>query len=1130
MSVSPGGEESSFSAVMEDLSSTSQSQDDHSDIAASLFALTPNPSNYMMKFLSDANGEQMPILGEYFGVALAFAALGALIRETKATPEAKLSPKLQRLGLQVMLKSAMDRLQALAVNAQDLEQKVKDGREATRRDVEAWEAERRTLIQKLLVAEAQIASVERSRQEDAKTNERVAGMFASHEQTWKVERKKLKREVELLRDEIVALRNRGLLQIGDGEEECEECKAKVQELEKLEGQLCEKEFLMGQAMQEARADQHERNQLAGKLAMVELCVSDLKEKLSREMAKNAELQEVIADVRRKHEETENKLMCAMSELDTGRREMESVSAAKMNQNAIIEELLDNLKLLQKDVNEKEEVIAALMKKSNTERKEREELFNHLAQTKSKRKAAETEKDRWKRLAEERARNMVPAPQRGLRRSLGSKAELDKLSEIQRIHNEEVHGLRSMYTSKLESLQGELKNYEEKVTKLEAKILVHSAQSMKRKPKHDDRSAAGKKAREHVDCHEVVTLLESLVPEVDVMQIDGFGSEIRELPMTVGALKDWLKQWLEVVKTHQAQQLEKGHCRELNAFERQMRLKDERLECFRQQLMSMDTESSNMKSELEVLKSNMKSETEELTSKMAAAVEEKNRAERAVEGKDKELRAMMKSMLKNSEGSPAPDAVDLDKLSHYDAQQRVLILLQKELNDARNKLDDVEAAHQKILLKVAEETEAEIRQKDHQLAIAEAKLCQLRIQIDNEKRATPNRTPELATPPELTVPDKVYKIAVVGSQEVDIKNAISTACNEVEKLADKIAEVRKQMMESDDNYDGGQLEELMDQAAAVSNSGKKLSLLRNAISIEELNDTRVTLFRDFQTTTTVHLEAVASQNLPPGREDFVSAMEQETLDQPRDHTEEASTSYGTNSGPPEVSEEGITTSNLDAEPEVSSKREQDGDQAIFYLESTDSELEERERESDLRTRSSRKRERRKTLKEYFLDSPPEHAVENAFQVPPAIDLAATKEIPISASQGTGLPIVKKKKALAEITPSQENVKLNVTNSKSPPLFATPLFDRIKSRRREFNKTREDIQVLGLALEVRKIEEQLFQIDRKCASQLDVAVTPKPDSTIAKITPGRLNKRYTALTGKVGQFAKQMVGYSILIKFC
>lgn len=142
-------------------------------------------------------------------------------------------------------------------------------------------------------------------------------------------------------------------------------------------------------------------------------------------------------------------------------------------------------------------------------------------------------------------------------------------------------------------------------------------------------------------------------------------------MTTVALKDWLKQWLEVVKAQHAQHLEQRHWRELDAFERQMRLKDERLESFRWQLLSMESEFSKMKSELEMLKS-----------RLAMAVDEKRRAERAVEVKDKELRALMKtSMLQNSEGSSAPDP-RFDQLSHHEAQQRILILLQKELNDAK----------------------------------------------------------------------------------------------------------------------------------------------------------------------------------------------------------------------------------------------------------------------------------------------------------------------------------------------------------------------------------------------------------------------------------------------------------------
>jgi hypothetical protein len=136
-------------------------------------------------------------------------------------------------------------------------------------------------------------------------------------------------------------------------------------------------------------------------------------------------------------------------------------------------------------------------------------------------------------------------------------------------------------------------------------------------------------------------------------------------MTIMALKDWLKLWLEVVKAHHAQHLEQRHWRELDAFERQMRLKDERLESFRWQLLSMESESSKLRSELEMVKS-----------RLAMAVDEKCRAERAVEVKDKERRALMKTMV--SEESSPPDP----QLSHHEAQQRVLILLQKELNDVK----------------------------------------------------------------------------------------------------------------------------------------------------------------------------------------------------------------------------------------------------------------------------------------------------------------------------------------------------------------------------------------------------------------------------------------------------------------
>lgn len=136
------------------------------------------------------------------------------------------------------------------------------------------------------------------------------------------------------------------------------------------------------------------------------------------------------------------------------------------------------------------------------------------------------------------------------------------------------------------------------------------------------------------------------------------------------MKDWLKNWLQAVKSQHAQHLEQRHWRELDAFERQMRVKDERMESFRWQLVGMETDFKKMKSELETLRS-----------RLAMAMDAKCRAEREVEGKDKELRALLKTMLHNSETLSAPTS-DLDEISHHEAQQRVLTLLQKELKDAK----------------------------------------------------------------------------------------------------------------------------------------------------------------------------------------------------------------------------------------------------------------------------------------------------------------------------------------------------------------------------------------------------------------------------------------------------------------
>ena len=110
----------------------------HLELVNPRMELTPGRRNLMSKYLSLNEEEPWPLLEEYFGVALAFAALGALIRGSNGknmTTEVKFStPKLQRIALQDMLSGTMERLHSLARNAQDLQEKLtktRDAREKT---------------------------------------------------------------------------------------------------------------------------------------------------------------------------------------------------------------------------------------------------------------------------------------------------------------------------------------------------------------------------------------------------------------------------------------------------------------------------------------------------------------------------------------------------------------------------------------------------------------------------------------------------------------------------------------------------------------------------------------------------------------------------------------------------------------------------------------------------------------------------------------------------------------------------------------------------------------------------------------------------------------------------------------
>ncbi len=70
-------------------------------------------------------------------------------------------------------------------------------------------------------------------------------------------------------------------------------------------------------------------------------------------------------------------------------------------------------------------------------------------------------------------------------------------------------------------------------------------------------------------------------------------------------------------------------------------------------------------------------------------------------------------------------------------------------------------------------------------------------------------------------------------------------------------------------------------------------------------------------------------------------------------------------------------------------------------------------------------------------------------------------------------------------------------------------------------------MGLALEVRRIEQQLAVINKvplTCKTEVDAIPFEAQDTLQTKaMAPRKQSKRYAALTGKVSQLAKQIVSY-------
>lgn len=208
------------------------------------------------------------------------------------------------------------------------------------------------------------------RMEDAKANDRVVGIFASHEQSWISDRRRLKHQIHALVNELQCLKARN-------EEAVTRLNKRAVEAE-CATRLKEEAF----AVEERR-----REELEEKLHVSE----ELREKASS----------ALADLVSSQRDLQAEIGCALRQAEEARQELAEVRDKKEEAISLAERLSEEIAKVEKDMEQKDKILSAMLRKSKLDSADKEVLQKEVRIAKAKKKQAELETDRWRKKWESR---------------------------------------------------------------------------------------------------------------------------------------------------------------------------------------------------------------------------------------------------------------------------------------------------------------------------------------------------------------------------------------------------------------------------------------------------------------------------------------------------------------------------------------------------------------------------------------------------------------------------------------------------------------------------------------------------------------------------------------------------------
>lgn len=227
-----------------------------------------------------------------------------------------------------------------------------------------FDEEKGKLLQRLEVANSEITELKKVRNDDAKANEKVVSIIASQKQNWLRERYGLRLQIEALMKELRNIEKR-----------------KRKSLSEMQERLKEKEGLVQSKDKAIEEEKHKCEELEEKLVKAEKEVQDLRE------AQERDVQEHSSELWRQ-KKTFLELASSQRQLEAELSRANKQIEAKGNE---LEDLSLEINKMRKDLEQKDRILAVMMKKSKLDMTEKQMTLLKEA----KKKQDEEEAKKWR---------------------------------------------------------------------------------------------------------------------------------------------------------------------------------------------------------------------------------------------------------------------------------------------------------------------------------------------------------------------------------------------------------------------------------------------------------------------------------------------------------------------------------------------------------------------------------------------------------------------------------------------------------------------------------------------------------------------------------------------------------------